>query len=157
MNSRNPDKLEASIDRVLRSVPERRAPAGLEARVLAEIARRQALPWWRRSFAHWPVALRVFFFVGSAVAGGVLVSGLLMLMRTQGVSEIAAGTEARFVWLQQGRELLASVQGLARTLFNSIPSLYFYGALAFLGAAYAMLGAIGATAYRALSLQRVQS
>ena len=31
-----PDNLEASVNRVLRSLPDRRAPAGLEARVLAE-------------------------------------------------------------------------------------------------------------------------
>lgn len=43
-----PEQLEQKIHAVLREQPTRRAPMSLEARVLGEIAWRQALPWWNR-------------------------------------------------------------------------------------------------------------
>ena len=58
---------------MLRNLPDRKAPAGLEARVLAEISRRAALPWWRKSFAHWPVAVRLGFLILSARVAAVAV------------------------------------------------------------------------------------
>ena len=37
--------------------------------MLAELARRAALPWWRKSFAHWPMAARAAFVVlGAGIA-----------------------------------------------------------------------------------------
>ena len=60
-------KLERLLHGALRGTPDRPAPVDLEARVLAAIARGAALPWWRRSFAHWPAAAR-FGFVGLCAA-----------------------------------------------------------------------------------------
>jgi hypothetical protein len=57
----DPQQLERSIDRLLRAQPERRAPVDLAQRVLAEIARREALPWWRKGFHAWPTFARVAF------------------------------------------------------------------------------------------------
>jgi len=48
--------LAKRVDAELRALPLVRAPAALQARVLAELARRQALPWWRQSFRDWPMA-----------------------------------------------------------------------------------------------------
>src|SRR5579859_2751463 len=70
-------RLENVIDRALGELPLRRAPAGLEARVLAELSRRAALPWWQQSFTGWPGIARVGFvvmcvvLVGLAFLGGV--------------------------------------------------------------------------------------
>ena len=33
----------------------------LESRVLGELARRAAQPWWRRNFGHWPTLARAGF------------------------------------------------------------------------------------------------
>jgi hypothetical protein len=61
----HPDlELEMAIDRELRSLPDRPAPASLAPRVLQAIAERQRLPWWRKSFTHWP-ARRLLFLVAS--------------------------------------------------------------------------------------------
>jgi len=60
-------EMEARLGQALRTLPERRAPATLESRVLDALARRVPLPWWRRSFAEWPAAARVAFGVTSAV------------------------------------------------------------------------------------------
>src|ERR1700738_3597831 len=55
--------LERLLDRALRELPLRRAPLTLESRVFGELQRRAALPWWRRSFAHWPLLARAAFLV----------------------------------------------------------------------------------------------
>ena len=46
--------LEQQIDAVLRAQPLRRAPPGLEERVLQLLAQQAARPWWLRGFSHWP-------------------------------------------------------------------------------------------------------
>jgi len=153
MNPQDPNRLEASIHRVLRSVPDRRAPAGFQARVLAEIARREALPWWRKSFAHWPAAIRALFFAGSAVAAAVAVSALLIAWHGSGAAGIAGSAES-FAWLRAARDLLASTDSSLRQVFAAIPRIWLYGAVGVIGALYALLGAISATAYRAISFAR---
>jgi hypothetical protein len=51
-------KLELEIDRQLKALPELEAPAGLASRVMAALAARAAVPWYRQSWSNWPVALR---------------------------------------------------------------------------------------------------
>jgi hypothetical protein len=157
MSTHDPEKLEAAIHRVLRSIPDRKAPAGLEARVLAELGRRASLPWWRRSFAFWPTSVRLMFFVGSAVAAALLVSGLILVMRSSGSHELAGGVEARFSWLILAREVAASGYARVRGLIAAVPAIWLYGAIGTIAMCYATLGAIGAAAYRVLSLPRQAS
>jgi hypothetical protein len=67
------DHLETLVGRVLKETPVRRAPSSLESRVLREIGRRAALPWWRRSFSRWPrIARAGFTLVCGSVAAAVL-------------------------------------------------------------------------------------
>jgi len=153
MNPQDPDRLEASIHRVLRSVPDRRAPAGFQARVLAEIARREALPWWKKSFAHWPAAIRALFFAGSAVAAAVVASAIVLAWRGSGAAGLAGAAES-FAWLKAARDMLTSTDSSLHLVFAAIPRLWLYGAVGVVGALYALLGAIGATAYRAISFAR---
>lgn len=134
-------------------MPDRRAPSSLEARVLAELARRAALPWWRKSFAHWPAAVRALFFGGSAVAAAVLVSGLLLVVRHPGAVGLA-GVPEPFAWLRAARDFVASADSSVRLVFAAVPRAWIYGAAGLLAACYAALGAIGATAYRAISFAR---
>ena len=60
------DKLERLVDSLVRVQPPRRAPASLEARVLARLAEHQApMSWWRRGFTSWPLAARGAFLIAS--------------------------------------------------------------------------------------------
>src|SRR6185437_10884347 len=66
------DPLEQLLDRTLHPLPLRRAPPTLQSRVLEELQRRAALPWWRRSFAHWPSAARAGFVLVCLALIGVV-------------------------------------------------------------------------------------
>lgn len=59
MNSDHHQFLEAEIHRELNALPDVPAPESLSRRVLAEIARRQAIPWFRQPWQNWPFPLRV--------------------------------------------------------------------------------------------------
>jgi hypothetical protein len=154
MNPNDPENLEAAIHRVLRSVPDRRAPASLEGRVVMELSRRAALPWWRQSFAHWPLAVRVAFFVGSAVAAAIVVTGLVSTGLASGANELAGSVTRRLEWLVIVRELAASLDHKVRLVAGAIPTLWLYGVAGTMAAFYGALAAVSAAAYRVLSTAR---
>jgi hypothetical protein len=52
------DDLEQWVHRELRRLPDCQAPDDLVGRVLEEVRRRQALPWWQQSLWHWPSTAR---------------------------------------------------------------------------------------------------
>jgi hypothetical protein len=154
MSTNDPEKLEASIHRLLRSLPDRKAPAGLEARVLGELGRRASLPWWHRSYAYWPSAVRVAFFVGSAIAAALIVAGLFALGHSSGANALSGGVAERLSWLVVAREIIASTNARILLLIRTIPSVWLYSAVGTVALCYAALGAIGAATYRALTFAR---
>ena len=149
MKPHDDQKLEQLIHHTLRSLPDRRAPRSLESRVLAGIAARQALPWWRQSFAHWPLAVRAAFFV---LAGG-LAAGLVLLGATGSADSLHA-VRGLLAPVAQVRAVATFVADLGATVFRSIPPFWLYGAIAFIAALYAALLGLGATAYRTLVVNR---
>ncbi len=67
---------EAKLDRELKSLPNRRAPATLLPRVLAKIEAQKKLPWYRRTWAQWPRSAQLFsgiltFAVFLAIGAGL--------------------------------------------------------------------------------------
>jgi hypothetical protein len=141
-------RLESAIDELLSELPRRKAPSSLEARVLAEISLRAALPWWKRSFAGWPGIARVGFvvlcvgLVGLALAGGVwavenLGSPALGALSSPGTRHVLA---------------LMSVAGDLASLVHFVPPQWVYEGLAASVVLYAMLFGLGVAAYRTLYL-----
>ena len=148
------EKLERLIHRTLCELPPRRAPRSLESRVLAELERRAALPWWRKSFAHWPIAARTTFIV---LGAGVAVSLVFATIAAQAGFDPATLTALfarEFVWMEAGLTLAHSLRDFASIVFRSIPPLWLYGGLAFVGSMYVALFGLGAAAYRTLYVNR---
>jgi hypothetical protein len=135
-------KLQRLVQDSLRSLPLRRAPASLEGRVMQELARLAALPWWRRSFAHWPVAVRSVFLALCVVLSALTLMGsarmgaLLAPLRSLGNS---------LTWLRSAVDALGS-------LAHAIPPLWLYEGLAIAALLYGFLIALGTAAYRTLYL-----
>ena len=142
-----PDQLERFIDKALRDQPLHRAPGDLESKVMAAIAHRAATPWWRSSFAHWPMAARVLFLVASAV---FVKLGLDAAALVIGPIDPAARSVALFAELAWIHALFVSIGAVLR----SLPSWLLYGGVTVLGALYLMLFGVSAAAYRTLYAAR---
>lgn len=145
-----PEQLEQKIHAVLREQPARRAPMSLEQRVLGEIARRQAQPWWQRSFVYWPNSVRLaFLVVATGVAGAVLLFSmqLLGLVSTESVTQISAPLQGAWNTLRVAGSTIA---GLVAPSMPELNTTYLYAGLAIVGGAYAVMLGLGATAYRVL-------
>jgi len=146
----NPDKLEKAIHEALRSLPPRKAPSALEARVLAEIMRRDALPWWHRSWAYWPAAIRWSFLLLSAAVCATAIVACITLLRGTSLGLIArmlARPSENLSALGTAFRALLTAGG---ELFALIPHVWLYGGIAALTLLYATVFLAGATAYRTL-------
>ena len=142
------DKLERLLQRELSALPLRRAPGTLESRVLGELARRAALPWWQRSFANWPVGPRVIFvLICVALIGATFLGGVSAVLGVRSLTEVGA---LLLSWIQPALVVAASAGGLAALLLRLIPPLWLYGGLTVGAMLYVMLFGLGAAAYRML-------
>jgi hypothetical protein len=142
--------LEALVDRVCRDQPALRAPATLGARVIAELERRAALPWWRRSFAHWPVSMRAVFVAACAATIWTLLS--------PPVVRLFSTVDAPLTWADQAGasvSLINAVLGhVGANLARSISPLWLYGVGLGVCGLYLLLAGLCATTYRALYISR---
>jgi hypothetical protein len=144
MNANEPDELlERMLDQTLTALPLRPAPASLEARVLRELQRRAALPWWRRSFAHWPLPARGAFLALCAMSIGLALQG----------AAAAVDVVHSFAWARDAGILLISGANLAASLAHAALPGWLYGAIAVIALLYAFLFGLGAAVYRTLYLQ----
>ena len=141
-------RLESVIDEALRELPPRRAPAGLEARVLAEVRRRAALPWWQHSFAGWPAIARVGFLLMCVLLVGLAFLGGVWAVQNLGSPAVGA------LSLPWARHLVAlvTVAGDLASLIRVVPSHWLYQGLAASVMLYAALFGLGIAAYRTLYL-----
>ena len=148
------EKLEELIHRALRDLPARRAPRSLEQRVLAELAQRAALAWWHKSFAYWPLPVRVAFIVASAGLVKVVLMATVWVMAGFDLAEVQNAFAQPVAWMEGGRAVSDALVGFCEIMLRNIPPLWLYGGLAFLAAMYAALFGLGAAAYKAFRAQR---
>ncbi len=152
MNPHDPEKLERLIHQTLRSLPDRRAPHTLEARVLAALAARVALPWWRQAFTAWPLAARaVFVMISTAAAAGLV---FVVMSGSNGLPTVAptlARLQAPFIELNA---LGAAISDFCGAMMRSIPPLWLYGSIAVVATLYTALFGLSAAAYRTLYARR---
>ena len=150
----SPENLEKLIHQTLRALPDRRAPRALEARVMAAIAAQATLPWWKKSFAQWPLAARCVFIL---VSGGLVKVALMAAVWVMAGFDSAQFTSAfaqPMAWFEGTRAVFGSVGNFFALLVRNIPSLWLYGVLAVVASLYTSLFGLGAAAYRALYANR---
>lgn len=148
------EKIEGAIHQALRALPARRAPRNLEARVFAELERRAALPWWRQSFAHWPLAARAIFLIGSVALVKLVLMASAWVMAGFDLTAFTAASPPSVAWIEITISLARGVAEFCSVVYRSIPPLWLYGAAAFVAALYAALFGLGAAAYRTLYVSR---
>jgi hypothetical protein len=138
----NSDDLERFIDQTLRELPQRQAPSTLESRVLAELARRAALPWWHRQFLDWPLAARVAFLL--ACFGSVTVTWIFASTDFFRLSTFPP------TWIRSLSHVTSSMIDLSVSLIGRIPPGLLYSVLAFCVLLYGALLGLGAVGYHIL-------
>jgi hypothetical protein len=144
-------KLERALTKALEGLPLRRAPSTLELRVVNELERRAALPWWRVSFAHWPAAPRVAFVaVCIALVAATILGGAFAFVGDRSFNEAAALVLS---WVHPFLVVVSSAGGVATLLLGIIPPLWLYGGMALGIVLYVALFGLGAAAYRTLYLR----
>ena len=142
---------EQLFDRVLHELPLRRAPATLESRVIGELERRAALPWWRSSFAHWPLPARSAFLVicgaliSLAFIGGDTAVARLHFLHDSGALFLS--------WAHQAGVLVGSAANLAALFTRTVPPAWLYAGIAVCAVLYAVLFGLGAAVYHMLYLR----
>ncbi|MBX3744228.1 MAG: hypothetical protein KF833_02875 [Verrucomicrobiae bacterium] len=147
-------ELEQAVDRALRALPERSAPATLMPRVRQAIAERQRLPWWRKSFQHWPGPAR-WMFLGLTTALAVLV-----LSAGWGGSDGAGyrwmAQEALAVagYLEVAAGVLGTLTNAGLAVAGTLGPAWIWGAAAVAGACYLTTLGLGTFCYRLVS-QRI--
>jgi hypothetical protein len=148
---RDPEqRLEQLASELLRALPPLQAPPGLVARVLEELERRAALPWWRRSFAHWPAAARVVFAASCAMLIGASYDAARWLTAAlQSASHAPQIAPWLLTWRALGH-LAAALGDLAHAVSVIIPPYWLYGGAVLCIVLYLGLFGVTATAYRVL-------
>jgi hypothetical protein len=141
-------RMETVIGAALRELPQRPAPPGLEARVLQELSRRAALPWWRHSFAGWPAIARVAFVLMCLMLVGLAFLGGLWALESLGSPALGL---LSMTWARP-MLALADVAAELASLARIVPPTWVYEGLAASVVLYAALFGLGIAAYRTLYL-----
>lgn len=144
------ERLERAMAQVLAGQPPRRAPATLAGRVMGEIARRAALPWWRRGFAYWPLGARVALVLALGLllwlvlaATGGATSGVDGALRSDVTGTLAGWSTALHA--------LGSVAGeIGGLVVRIVPSAWAYGIAAAVAALYVSFFGLGAATWKVL-------
>ena len=145
---------EAELDRQLKRLPDRRAPATLASRVLAAIEVGARLPWYRRTWWQWPPAIQGL----SLLVASVLLGGLTWLGLHTGRVDLAATLVARSIaCLAPLAPLWTALNTLAQAalLLVKQPTLLSWTLLAaFIGALYLSCVGFGTVLYRVILPRR---
>jgi hypothetical protein len=151
--SQNPDTeegLERLIGSVLRELPLRQAPHALESRVLKELGRRAALPWWSRSFSHWPLAARaVFVATCTGLVGAMLLAGPWATTGLESLHQAAASMP----WAREAMTLTSLVGALMPLFLRTVPTDWLREALMVSALLYAAFFGLAIAGYRTLYLR----
>jgi hypothetical protein len=134
----------------LRSLPPLRAPSTLESRVLRELARREARPWWRQGFGRWPLAARLLFVplsAGFVKLAFLSVGAFGSIVDTAQRTTALGSVENRWQTLSS---MFQTVRTVGSLIMQNVPQVWVYGLLGFGLLLYVSLFGIGAAAFRSL-------
>lgn len=153
MDLRYEQQLETEIDRELKRLPDLPAPPTLGSRVLAAIAYRACLPWYRQSWQRWPLPLRIAFLLASTALVAALGFALWKVPQTAPVT----GAWHQFAgWFSPAASILnvigtvLSAVGLAA---KQLGTAFFAGCLLLIALLWAVCVGLG-TVYVRLALAR---
>ncbi len=154
MDSRYEQRLEAEIDRAMKSLPEVQAPSTLIPQVSAAIAQRRSSPWRRQPWHAWPVPMRAAALVILAVFFASLCLGVSRLPDTQ---SYLAATRPAADWFSGLTTLWNALNALLGALAQAVLQLHrgiLLGCLTAVALAWAMCLGLGTVCLRLVLARR---
>jgi len=143
MNTNHDQELEARIDRELKSLPLLPAPSTLAARVLSQLATPTAVPWYRRAWPTWPLALRtVSFTILLALFGGLCFAGW-EASHSSSVTAAAKEVSGGFALVSLAANTLSVLSNAAAQVVRHLGTGFIVTAVALMLMAYATCVAFG--------------
>jgi hypothetical protein len=144
------EKADGTLNHVLRNLPPRPAPAGLESRVLQQLERRRTLGWWQRGFSHWPAVARASFIsICMVLIGASLLDSRWSTLGAD-VWRQAFGWALSSAYPALGA--IASTTAVSTRIAHTLPANWLYAILAIAAALYMVLFGLSVAAYRTLYL-----
>lgn len=115
MESPDQKELEKFIHAELQKLPERQAPDALVGNVMAAIAHRQQLPWWKQPFTFWPRHIQNLLFVSLAALFALVTYTLGRASENVSLPDISTRLSS-YAWIVRtvrsiGEALLAAIPG----------------------------------------------
>jgi hypothetical protein len=153
MDLRYEQRLETEIDRELKRLPDLSAPPTLGPRVLAAIAQRLSLPWYRQSWQRWPVPFRIAFLFGSLALVAALGFALWKVPQTAPVTGAWHQFAGWFSWAASGLNVISTVLGAVGLAAKQLGVAFFAGCLLLIALLWAVCVGLG-TVYVRLALAR---
>ena len=148
MNSNYDKQLESAISRELKALREMSAPAAVANRVLAAIAQRQQVPWYRRSWETWPVALRMASLVVMlALFGGLCLAGE-ELLRTDAITQAMQRAGHWFSGFSTIGNVLGTLADSAVLVVTKLGTAFIVTCLVAAGLGYATFLGLGTVYFR---------
>lgn len=150
MPNHDPQPLEQFVHRALRELPTERAPAALEARVLATLqARQRRVVGWRA----WPAVPRTVVLAAAAATAFVVVWAFFVGTRTFATVDWSGWIDHHAPWLAVGGSLLDSLAGTIGLCVRKFQP-WLVGLAVLAAGSYVALIALGSGLYRRLHLNR---
>jgi len=148
MNRPDHNPLEAEVDSLLKSLPELTAPGHLLPQVLARLATRSTLPWYRQPWLAWPVLLRAFALAFLLASFGALCVACFQLTRAAGFANAVNEIAQTFSWVGSLWNVLSAlVSAVALTIKHF--GTWFIAGCCFAGAlGYAICVGLGTACVR---------
>jgi len=148
MNANDHRQLESAISRELKALPELPAPAAVTNRVMAAIERRRNVPWYRRSWETWPVALRVTSLAAMlALFGGLCLAGWEW-SRAETVQQVTQRVGQWFSGLDSLQSTLGILINSAVLVVKKLGTPFIIACLVSAGLGYALFLALGTVYFR---------
>lgn len=146
MNPEQESRLEAALDRELKSLPPLKAPASLAPAVLAVLAARARLPWWQRAWWDWPVAAKAAFVILTLSVAGLVSGGSLFL--GDNAVDYSSNLVERVSVLGLALDVAAPFIWVAHLVWYKMAQPFLLYALVGMGALYLTCVGVGTACYR---------
>jgi hypothetical protein len=118
--------LEKFIHAQLQKLPQHEAPVSLVSNVLAAIATRKKLPWWKQSFTFWPRRVQCLLFAALGLVFAAAIYGTGRAADNVSVPDVSEQLSS-YAWIAR------TIRSVGEALFLAVTNLpleYFVGLVA---------------------------